>query len=93
MWAIDSGIPFVNAITCEHYTADVVPKSEVEKLREINNSLLKAGQEWQKRYENLARELLEELEDHIESSTLCSLDIEEVKFYITELKNKHGGAE
>lgn len=34
MWAVVSGIPFVNADTCEHFspTADVVPKSEVELL-------------------------------------------------------------
>ena len=32
-WAVTSGIPFVNSETCEHFapTADVVPKSEVEK--------------------------------------------------------------
>ena len=31
MWAVDSGIPFVNADTCEHYkpAADVAPKIEV----------------------------------------------------------------
>lgn len=43
-------------------TADVVPRSEVDKSREINNSLLEAGQEWQKRYENLAREIFAEIE-------------------------------
>lgn len=33
-WAVTSGIPFVNSETCEHFTptADVVPKSEVERL-------------------------------------------------------------
>lgn len=44
-------------------TADVAPKGEVERLREINNSLLEAGQEWQKRYESLAREIFELIED------------------------------
>lgn len=32
MWAVDSGIPFVNADTCEHFKdADVAPKSEGER--------------------------------------------------------------
>jgi hypothetical protein len=33
MWAVDSGIPFVNADTCEHFksSTDVVPKSKVER--------------------------------------------------------------
>lgn len=32
-WAVSSGLPFVNADTCEHFkpTADVAPKSEEEK--------------------------------------------------------------
>ena len=33
-WALAIGMPFVNSDTCEHYTADVVPKSEVEKFAE-----------------------------------------------------------
>lgn len=34
MWAVDSGIPFVNADTCEHYkpVADVVPKKEIANV-------------------------------------------------------------
>lgn len=40
---------------------DVAPRAEVERLRELNNSLLEAGQEWQKRYENLAREIFEDI--------------------------------
>lgn len=43
--------------------ADVAPRAEVDRLRELNNSLLEAGQEWQKRYENLAREIFEEIEE------------------------------
>lgn len=43
MWAVDSGIPFVNADTCEHFksTSDVVPKSEVasEIFEEIESVL------------------------------------------------------
>ncbi len=74
-------------------TADVAPKSEVEKLnkefdelaeehsdliiekdhlfdevvrlREVNSILTEAGQEWQKRYENLAREIFEEIEKRL----------------------------
>ena len=46
-------------------TADVVPKSEVERLRDINSLLTEAGQEWQKRYENLAREIFEEIDTMI----------------------------
>lgn len=42
--------------------ADVAPRAEVDRLRELNNFLLEAGQEWQKRYENLAREIFEEIE-------------------------------
>lgn len=36
MWAVVSGIPFVNADTCEYFksSADVVPKSEVEYWKE-----------------------------------------------------------
>ncbi len=32
-WAVSSGLPFVNANTCDHYkpAADVAPKSEVAK--------------------------------------------------------------
>jgi hypothetical protein len=41
---------------------DVAPRAEVDRLRELNNSLLEAGQEWQKRYELLAREIFEEIE-------------------------------
>ena len=59
-----NGLMKVSPIHCGYYkpTADVAPKSEVERLRELNNSLLEAGQEWQKRYENLAREIFEEIE-------------------------------
>lgn len=39
-------------------TADVVPRAEVEGLRELNNNLLEAGQERQKRAEQLEYILL-----------------------------------
>lgn len=32
-WAVGIGMPFVNPDTCQHYTADVVPKSEADDLR------------------------------------------------------------
>ena len=45
---------------CKHFTptADVVPRAEVEGLRELNNNLLEAGQEWQKRAKQLEYVLL-----------------------------------
>lgn len=42
-------------------------KAEVEKLREINSLLTEAGQEWQKRYENLGREIFEEIKGVLSS--------------------------
>ena len=32
-WLVETGASFVNAETCKHYAADVVPKSEVEKQK------------------------------------------------------------
>ena len=48
------------AISCVEATptADVVPRAEVERLRELNNNLLEAGQDWQKRAEQLEYILL-----------------------------------
>jgi hypothetical protein len=39
----------------------------------------------------VAREIFEEIEEHIEVSSLCSLDIEEVKGILAELKYKYTG--
>lgn len=65
-------------------------QSQIDTLREINNSLLEAGQEWQKRYENLAREIFEEIEKYwIKSDTLpdCARLVDLDK--IAELKKKY----
>ena len=74
MWAIDSGIPFVNAITCEHYTtADIVPKSEVEEwvskcrdwheVAELKSKrIVELEAELSKAKAEVAREIFEEIE-------------------------------
>ena len=57
MWAVDSGIPFVNADTCEHYkpTADVAPKSEValDVIRKVKNKVRKYKQNAVNPYEHI----------------------------------------
>ena len=76
-------------------TADVVPKSEVEKLREINSLLTEAGQAWQKRYDNakaeVAREIFEEIEKALEKNKFQGLSCLLNEF--AELKKKYAEVE
>jgi hypothetical protein len=75
----------------DHYvpTADVVPKSEVEELREINSLLAAAGQAWQKHYENLAREIFEEI-DRMIFGTIIPNDCAIISIaQLAELKKKY----
>ena len=70
-------------------TADVAPRAEVDGLRELNNSLLEAGQEWQKRYENLAREIFAEIEDVLNNiGYFDELDFEALKKKYAEGRNE-----
>ena len=68
-WAVTSGIPFVNANTCENFmTADVVPRSEVEKLEEyiddLNDSKEHLCVMLEEARADVAREVFEEVEKH-----------------------------
>lgn len=57
MWAVDSGIPFVNADTCEHFksTPDVAPKSEValDVICKVKNKVRKYKQNVVNPYEHI----------------------------------------
>lgn len=88
-------LDYINKL--ETKLADVVPKSEAEKLCEINSLLTEAGQEWQKRYENLAREIFEEIEEALFNNHDLDLHsdyptphyYEELKDDIAELRKKY----
>jgi SMC interacting uncharacterized protein involved in chromosome segregation len=73
--------------------ADVVPKSEYDAVvSAVDNStkeFLKLHDAYQNAKAEVAREISEEIEERIEVSILCSLDIEEVKGIIAELKKKY----
>ena len=76
-------------------TADVVPKSEVEKLREINSLLTEAGQEWQQRYNNakaeVAREIFEDIENVIDNELQNNYKVLPQFEFSNELWNKMSG--
>ena len=82
------GVKYVTE-KCKHYTsADVVPKSEVEKLEAEKDALIKNYAECMKDY---AREIFEEIEKLIDTygdeyGTMLTLEEEE----FTELKKKYG---
>lgn len=63
MWAMDSGIPFVNADTCEHYTADVVPKSELEIWKQNRFNIFQRIECYEMTRKKVAREIFEDIEE------------------------------
>jgi hypothetical protein len=71
-------------------TADVVPKSEVKRVYYNLQAVLEERAETK---QEIAREIFEEIEEHIEVSSLCSLDIEEVKGILAKLKYKYTESE
>ena len=83
MWAVDSGIPFVNADTCEHYkpTANVVPKSEVERLQEEANRYKRYF--FRHDYDEMIAEVLDKLDRFIKSNCIEIKDERGIKGYIT----------
>ena len=62
-----NGIMKVSPIYCAYYkpTADVVPKSEVDRLTVELEAMRTAANSYKMHYENLAREIFEEIEDFI----------------------------
>lgn len=71
-------------------TVDVVPREKVDDVWELNAMLLEAGQEWQKRYESLAREIFAELAQYgiCEQLYMGGVCLTEQEF--EELKKKYG---
>ena len=74
-------------------TADVVPKNELEAehnrwLKLVNeNNMLENKLYWAR--QEVAREIFEEIEYHIECSSLCSLDQEELLGCLNLMKEKY----
>lgn len=64
-------------------------EDEVERLRDLNNSLLEAGQEWQKRYENLAREILDEIYRVADEPGTAGDHLYGVREKVVELRKKY----
>lgn len=69
-------------------------KNDVDKLREINNLLTEAGQEWQRRYNNAKADVAREIFDLVELKMFCNRyehipfgSSERVKYYDIELED------
>lgn len=102
-WAVTSGIPFVNANTCENFmTADVVPRSEVEELSGKYEDLKLKYAELQKDKDELiawvddkktevAREIFEEIKICMECEYMSYLKAYDYTLLtrIEELKKKY----